>query len=354
MNKKIFICVGIIILIILFLGLIKKIENSPVIYLTNNLSEYGSGDYEFSLNHGGLTRRYLVHVPSSYNNKTSAPLILVFHGGGGNAEDSVGYFNLNEKSNEEGFIVVYPEGTGYMINERLFGSWNGGTCCPPAYDNNVDDIGFIKKMIDELKTNFNIDNNKIFSTGMSNGAIMSYGLACELSDTIAAIGPSGSIGHFNECNQTRPVPVLHFHGEADPCAKYYGCEECTSCLGEIFVALGANIKLKKTKVISVPEFINQWRTRNKCSNKTIVTYQNKNATCITYQDCDKNAEVTLCTIKELGHNWPGNTEFEVKACDQFPNGRICNSWKNAVGALSSDIIANDKLWEFFENHPMNK
>jgi len=313
----------------------------------------GAGDYDFSLIHDGLKRIYKVHVPSSYTQGTPTPVILAFHGGGGNAEKAVEYYDLNTKSDREGFIVVYPEGYGIQTKGGIFGSWNAGTCCNPALKDNIDDVGFVKKMIEKLENDFNVDETRIFATGMSNGAMMSYALACELSDKIAAIAPAGAVGMYHQCHPKRKVPVMHFHGTEDPCARYDGCagDACKSCMGRYLNKIGFRTKLDTMDSMSVPNLMEEWRKRNACSSETRVTYQHKNATCVTYQGCEE--DVTLCSIEGMGHAWPGKTTYGLKACQTNPNGRLCNLWKETVGPLSDDINANDAMWEFFKNHPMS-
>lgn len=313
----------------------------------------GPGDYDFSLIHDGLSRKYKVHVPPSYDKISKTPAIIAIHGGAGNADGSINFFQLNPKSDKEGFIVVYPEGTGPVVLGELRGSWNGGRCCNPALENNVDDVGFIRAMIDKLEKDFAVDKKRIYATGMSNGAIMSYALACNLSDKIAAIAPIGSVGLYNECNLTRPVPVMHFHGTADPCAKYEGCDLCMGCVAIFLQKLGFDIEPQYMAVISVPKFIDEWRQKNGCSSKTKITYQNGNASCNTYQGCQKNAETTLCTIVGMGHTWPGSADYGIDTCKINPDGYICNLYKETVGPLSQDINANDAMWEFFKKHPIN-
>lgn len=308
-------------------------------------NNFGAGDHDFSLVHAGLTRKYKVHIPQSYDKNKRGSVVLAFHGGGGNAKDSIDYFQLNGKSDKEGFIVVYPEGTGLLIKRKVLGSWNAGRCCPPPSDNNVDDVGFIEKMIEKLKSDFNIDENRIFATGASNGAIMCYRLACELSDKIAAIAPVAAHDAFDDCKPKRPLSVIHFHGTDDPCAPYNG-GSCGGCM--------ANLLTGETKELwsctSVPNYIDKWRQMNRCSDKTKITFQNGDATCITYQGCQDNAEVTLCTIDGMGHTWPGGTASYGEACRRNPDGYMCRRLKETMGASSDDIIANDAMWEFFKRH----
>lgn len=333
----------------------KKLRQSPD-YIANEAATAkmvsGPGDYDFSILHDDLTRLYKVHVPPGYDINNSSPVIIAFHGGGGNAENCVDSFRLNEKSDIEGFIVVYPEGTGPQVKGEVFGTWNAGRCCPPAMDNNVDDVGFIECMLEELENDFNIDETRIYATGMSNGAQMCYRLACELANKIAAIAPCGSIGTFDNCTPSRPVPVMHFHGLEDPCCFYDG-GQCGTCMAEFLNALGIPAVPRPWDCIPVPAYVDKWRIQNGCSNQTKVTLQTGNATCISYQECQNNAEVTICTIRGMGHTWPGSMEYSAEACKTRPKGYVCRLWKEAVGALNNDIIANDAMWEFFKKHTLN-
>jgi polyhydroxybutyrate depolymerase len=311
----------------------------------------GPGDYDFSLQHDGLTRKYLVYAPPSYHPAIPNPVVLALHGGGGNAEGSVDYFQLTEKSDQEGFIVVYPEGTGRRVLGKLFGSWNAGRCCAPGMDENVDDVGFLSSLMDKLTTDFNVDPNRIYVLGMSNGAQMAFRLACELANEIAAIGTSGSIGSYDECNPSRPVPVIHIQGREDPCSLYDG-GECGGCVAELLNKLGIPAKARFWTCQPVPEYLLLWSQFNNCSDQVQVTYRNRNASCITYQDCHENTEVTLCTVEAMGHTWPGRSTYGAPSCSTNPQGYICEVWKETVGALSVDIDGNGVMWDFFEKHPL--
>ncbi len=185
---------------------------------------------------------------------------------------------------------------------------------------------------------------------MSNGAQMVYRLACELSNEIAAIAPIASQGVFESCDPKRKVPVMHIHGKLDPCCLYEG-GECGGCITEFFGKIGISVQYDdKWTCDSVPNYIDEWKTRNGCSDEKITTFQNKGAICQTYQGCQSNAEVTLCTIENLGHNWPGQESYALDACDSNSEGRICKAWETTVGPLSQDLIANDQIWEFFKKH----
>ncbi len=312
-----------------------------------------SGFYDFSLYHDKLKRNYKVYVPKKYNPTHLTPTIMAFHGGGGNMKRSPNFFQLNAKADQETFIVVYPEGIGVKIGGEVLGSWNGGDCCGIASDNNIDDVGFVKKMIAEIKQKFNIDNKRIFATGMSNGAIMSYRLACEMADQIAAIAPVASIGHYKNCHPSRPVPILHIHGLADPCAPYNGCTDCKSCVQKYLSEIGIkNIKLRYSNAISVPDYIDTWKKINGCSNKTRVSYKNRDAECKLYLNCSDKTDLELCLVENMGHVWPGKATYGTDACQRNPNGFLCRSWKETVGPTNTSLPANDLIWDFFKKHPM--
>ncbi len=327
-------------------------QNLTTKNIISKYKTYSQGEYVFSLSHQKMKRFYKIYIPSGYNPKKSTPLVIVFHGGGGNMEKSSQYFKFNQKAEKENFLVVYPEGTGVRIGENLLGTWNGGDCCGPAKENNIDDVGFIKKMLTNIKNTFNINDKMIFSTGMSNGAIMTYRLACELSKEIAAVAPVASVGHYQNCHPERPVPILHIHGLNDPCAPYNGCQECKSCIQTYLKALGIKTKNNNSSAMSVPKYIERWRKTNKCSDKTKTIYKKGGATCKKYLNCLDNADIILCTVKNMGHVWPGKAEYGSTSCQQKPNGKLCSLWKKIVGKTSTDISANDMIWDFFKKHPL--
>ncbi len=146
-------------------------------------------------------------------------MVLAFYGGGANASNMVVYSGLNEKADDAGFIVVYPSGTGRL--EKIL-TFNGGNCCGYVMNNQIDDVEFTRMVLDDLATAANIDPKRVFATGMSNGGIMSYLLASELSDRIAAIAPVGGPMGTESCKPKRPVSVIHFHGTEDECAPFHG------------------------------------------------------------------------------------------------------------------------------------
>lgn len=282
------------------------------------------GDYTRTLHHEGQTRSYLVHVPAKYDPKQPTPVVLVFHGAMTDASITVRFTGLNEKSDKEGFIAVYPNGTGRL--KRML-TWNGGNCCGSAQLNKVDDVGFIRALLDDLAKVANVDAKRVFATGISNGGILCYRLASELSDRIAAIAPvSGTMG-MATCNPKRPVSVMHFHGTDDKFVPIQGGP------GERTLAL--------VNFFSVDHSIQAWVKADGCPEKPVVADEPKkfdDGTTVerkTYGPGKDGTEVVLFVIKGGGHAWPGR-DFKIEF----------------LGKATKNISANDLMWEFFKRHPM--
>jgi polyhydroxybutyrate depolymerase len=231
------------------------------------------------------------------------------------------FSGLSRKADQAGFIVVYPNGTGRFSSF----TWNGGNCCGSYGQNNVDDVAFINAVLDDLMGSYHIDARRIYATGMSNGAVMAYRLASELSDRIAAIAPvSGSMG--TEISQPkRPVSVIHFHGTMDEYIPFLGGKGKRSISG--------------TQYWPVDYSIRSWVTSNGCDENPIIDSLSKSGeemAVIRKTHTGKDGtEVVLVVIEGGGHTWPG-----------------MRSPANALGKSAMNISANNLMWEFFEKHPI--
>jgi polyhydroxybutyrate depolymerase len=291
--------------------------------------EYRAGDYDFSLTHDELKRIYRVYVPQNYKNSTPTAMVIYLHGGGGNI-NSAEQDGLNKMSDKHGFILVAPEGTGEIKLGQLRGHWNGGVwgeekCCGTA-----DDVGFISKMIDEIKNNFNIDEKKIFATGISNGGLMTNRLGCELSDKISAIAPVAAPAVESNCNSIKPISVMIIHGMADPAFPPDG-----SASRGIFKQGGSSDFAVPYKNMATYQIATAWEKTNQCSDKIINDYQNGDASC-TYHECSQSSVVELCLVENMGHTYPSGYQYLPKFL---------------VGPVSFDI-SFDQIWEFYKLHPM--
>jgi polyhydroxybutyrate depolymerase len=302
-----------------------------------------------SINYGGLERTYIIHIPQNYDKKTPIPLVLNFHGGGGNSENQEKASGMNNASDKYGFIVVYPQGTGKIVAGKIIATWNAGRCCGNAVKNNIDDVGYISALIDKLEKSFNIDKKRIYATGWSNGGQMSYRLGCELSEKIAAISSVGSNGTLDVCKPVRPVPIFQIDGTLDTCSPIKG-GICGGCFANFFKSIGMPIENTEYDCYSDTEYLKFWQNINNCSPTPKID-KNKAMTCISAANCKNNADVRFCTIEGMGHTWPGGN-YGIENCTTNPDGYVCKQWKKTLGPLNKEINANDLIWDFFQKHPL--
>jgi polyhydroxybutyrate depolymerase len=278
-----------LVVLILLVG-VSRVRNHPQVIEETDL---GSGEYYFSLEHDGLDRTYGLYIPKSYDGESPVDLVFSLHGAGGSAKNAKKITGFNKKAEEEGFVVVYPEGIEVSRFSRNLRTWNAGDC--KMVDNNADDVGFISDLIDKLEGMLAVDH--VYVSGMSNGAMMTQYLACELSDKIDAVASvAGALSlDFNKCNPVEPIPIMHIHGLLDPLVKFGG--GTASELDGLTVS-GCN----KQPILDVMLF---WRDKNNCSKlQARTSYQKGSTLCLTNDSCSGGSEVTLCTISNAGHVWP--------------------------------------------------
>lgn len=264
------------------------------------------GDYVRRITFDGRTREFRVHVPPSYDGTEPAMVVLNFHGYMSDEVQQNILSHMNRSADERGFIAVHPRGE--------WNSWNAGLCCGYGRDANVDDVGFVRAMLDTLEREYCVDRRRIFATGMSNGGFLSHRLACELSDRIAAIAPVAGVIGVDPCVPMRAVPVLHFHGTADALVPYNG--------GWV------------PPFPSVSSTIAGWASRDGCTDAPREVYRRGDSHCETRTRCTDGAEVQLCTVEGGGHTWPGG--FPVPT----------------LGHTTYDLDATSYMLDFFERHPM--
>lgn len=279
------------------------------------------GDYTFDITISNYnTRSYKAHIPPSYDG-TARPVVLMFHGGGGDAESIIKQSQMNTVSDQNNFIVVYPEGTGIAGIQ----TWNAGDCCGTAKEKNIDDVSFVNMILDDIEAKTPINTNKIYAAGHSNGGQMSYRLACELSNRITAVASNAGFDAYDKCNPQRKVPTMHVHGTADPIALYNG----GTC---------GPTEDSKWTCGPVEDYVAEWADTNGCSAEPVIQTI-KNSQKITYQNCQ--VDTIFFKIGDGGHTWPGG-EYAISA----------RWWKNQVGALSTDIDASKEMWNFFNQQSM--
>ena len=267
------------------------------------LAALGAGDHDRSLAVGGVTRTYLVHLPPRFGERGPLPVVLAFHGGGGNGSGFRAYAGLDALADREGFVVVYPDGSG-RFGRRLL-TWNAGGCCGYALAQNADDVAFAVAVLRHLARDVPLDPTRVYATGHSNGAMMSYRLAIEASERIAAIAPVSGAMSTLRFPPPRPVPVLHIHSVDDPRALY------TGGLGPPFPGTNSRVTHRPVE----PELA-RWAAHDRCPREPGTADRragppraggpDHTATLLVWAPCAEGAEVRLWKLTGAGHGWPGS------------------------------------------------
>jgi len=274
------------------------------------------GDSIMTLQSSGGLRDAYVHIPASYDPTAGTMIVLNFHGYSSNAPEEEILAEMNPVADARNFIVVYPDGVA--------ASFNAGTCCGVAWTNSVDDVQFTKDLLAKLESEYCIDASRVYATGTSNGGFMAHRLGCAMADVFAAIAPvAGVLGiPADQCNPVRPIPVLDFHGTADPVVPFSGGPPVTPLL----VGLAT--------FDSVDDTIATWRSKNSCVATPATIYSSGDATCTDFNGCRGDADVVQCVIDGGGHTWPGGVPIPP------------------LGKTSTDISATNTMIDFFVAHPM--
>ncbi len=267
------------------------------------------GKSTHTLKSSGERRRYLLYVPASQQPDRSAPLVISLHGFAEWPAHQMNTSRWNEVADQNGFIVVYPAGTGFPRRWRVL--------YPPANSEAImKDVRFISELIDVLGRDYLIDPARIYVNGLSNGGGMAFVLACALSERIAAMGSVAGAYSFpaEACQLSRAVPMIFFHGTADPIVPFTGGK---SARGFTFP--------------SVPDWVRLAAERSGCAPAPVELPPSGEVSGIKYTGCEQGAEIVFYTVHGGGHSWPG--------------GKPLPRW--IVGRTSQDIHASQVMWEFF-------
>jgi polyhydroxybutyrate depolymerase len=243
----------------------------------------------------GRTRTYRLHVPRSLPRHRPVPLLVALHGGFGSGRQFATSSDLDRLADEHHFIVVYPDGTpiratGALADARV---WNGGRCCGPAVAQQVDDVGFISRLVARISRRHDIDPRRVYATGHSNGAIMSYRLACELSDRIVAIGVQAGSLEVDPCAPSRPVSVLHVHGAVDRNIPLSG---------------GRGAGLAGIAFRPPRDAATTFARLDRCpdTSTTSTAPDDADVSIETWQPCADGTEVQFVTVAGASHAWMGH------------------------------------------------
>jgi polyhydroxybutyrate depolymerase len=259
----------------------------------------------------GINRTYIVYLPQSYVQGQELPLLLSLHGLTQTGAGIMEFSGFNVVADTGNFIVVYPDG--------IANAWNVGF----SGGSTADDVGFLSALIDTMHAQYNIDLNQVYSTGFSNGGFMSYRLACELGNRIAAIAPvSGTmtVASLASCSPSRPMPVLHIHGTNDFVVNYNGAFGNTS----------------------VQQVLDYWNGFNNCPSTPVienlpdVVAEGSTVQRQTWSPCDEGVTVELLKVINGGHTWPGSVGV------------------TGIGITNRDINASSEIWNFVKNFSLDE
>ncbi|MBZ5694750.1 MAG: alpha/beta fold hydrolase [Acidobacteriia bacterium] len=286
-----------------------------------SLRQAAAADEKHSIVVGGLTHHYLLHVPTDLPSKGPVPLVLIFHGGGGNAWNMPGLTHFDELADDQGFLVAYPD----SFNKN----WNDTRGLSSA-----DDVGFIRALIDEVSRSRPVDPHRVYATGISNGSFFSNRLACDLTDKIAAIASVAATmpeSLVPPCKPSRPISVLYMHGTEDPLVPIGG--------GRIGFRHG-RARGDNTSLADAAKF---WRTQDRISSPPVRTELPDRVNDGTHVHRDlwtggaDDTEVVVYTIEGGGHAWPSGPQYLPPLI---------------VGKASRNLNATRVIWEFFQTQSL--
>jgi len=282
------------------------------------------GGAELHLVSGGLTRTYILHVPPSYDGSRPYPLVIAYHGHGGDGAGQERVSGMDATADANGFLVAYPNG--------ISKGWNDGRS---SGDTSVDDVGFTSDLIARISSTYSVDASRVFATGLSNGGMMCYRIAMDLHDQVAAVAPVAALLSQYLAGRTpnpRPISVMVTAGTNDPLMPYNGG------------AVGLVLKTRGN-VLSAADTISFWTKADACNPTPATTSINKDPNDGTsvkvddYTGGTNGAEVMLYTVDGGGHAWPGGV--------QYARPRL-------IGVTSRDYSASQAIWDFFARHTLGR
>jgi polyhydroxybutyrate depolymerase len=260
----------------------------------------------------GFDREYLVYTPRTYTGRTKVPVVLEFHGYGSNAQQQLLYGSFAPQSERDGFLIVAPQGQGQPRHFTLLGALTGA--------GEQDDVAFVSDVIDEVIKTRCVDRARVYSTGMSNGGALTAVLACRLSDRIAAFASVAAVVWGPQCEAARTVPIIAFHGKADPVVPFDGGR--VNCCGNPTIPAAADTMAN-------------WARHDGCAADPVEELVKGAVTVRKWPQCKPGGVVELYVVGDGGHTWPG--------------ARLGGS---LLGGVSKDVDASAVIWDFFKVHTL--
>jgi len=277
--------------------------------------------------HDGWARPYQLQRPPQLDPAHPVPLVLVLHGAGGGGARALSSYRWDEAAERHGFVAVAPDAmpafpdqpAQFLANPRY---WNDGRAGGPAAHQQIDDVGFIAALIDRLAGDLPIDRQRIYVTGFSSGAGMTYRLGLDLADRLAAIAPISGQG-FGARPPARPLPVLYLVGDQDPLTPLAG--------GPVRLPWGTVQDHPPAR--KLPD---TWAMLDHCQGKPSIEAPQPQVTLERWHGCAGNAEVLFYTVAGLGHEWAGG------------RGRLLP--EAMTGPYTDAVDVTDLVWNFFRRH----
>jgi len=289
-----------------------EIEESNEISFGQSCSPYqsniGNGStFYCRIEHDNIDREFYVYIGSAYQN--NSPILFSLHGYTSRGLWNMNYTGFQSIADDDGFIVIYPQGTLLPATGQTH--WNVGGWTTSSQ---TDDVDFINTVISFIDDEYSIDSKRIYSTGMSNGGYMSYHLACNLSEKVAAIASvTGSMTPetYSDCNPNHPTAIMQIHGDIDTVVPYFG----------------------NWRSRSIPTVMEYWEEFNDCQIETLSTVPDVNndgdgGLLFSYDQCLANVKAQLYLMTNMGHEWP-----------KLSNG--------------NDINAANVIWDFLKMYDIN-
>jgi len=250
-------------------------------------------EIELEFRFQGENRKALYIEPGSVPCDADRPLVIALHGGGGSIKSMANEYNFRREAQKYGWPLLVPNGVSAFRNGR-FATWNAGTCCGRAQKQGSDDVAFIRAVLNRAKTEgLRFDQDRVYASGMSNGGMMSYQLACNGEGLVRAIAPVAGTDSTLSCNPPRPVPLLHIHAKNDQNVLFDG-------------GCGPGC-ISKHDHPSVPDTIAKWRKINRTGPKPRHQQAGSGFSCTVWQG--SGVPVELCVVDNGGHSWPGGNKF---------------------------------------------
>jgi polyhydroxybutyrate depolymerase len=292
----------------------------------------GPGSHALAITANGVQRTYIVHVPAAYRPQTPSAIVIMLHGGGGTAKAAMWETQWTLKAEKEGFLAAFPNAmardpaqrSSFAGNPQL---WNDGSNRFYPGQNAPDDVGFIAAMLDDLAVRFALDAQRVFVTGFSNGASMSFRVGAELPDRIAAIAPVAGALWFDPPMFRQPVSMCYITGTADPLNPIEG--------GVPRLATRTSDAVRGKPKPPVRDSILKWAGALGCPLATAHASDANGVRIETWCTDTGTAEVVYLAVSELGHTWAGGRSL-------LP--------ERVVGKTSNKIVTTDVIWEFFQRH----